>query len=64
MSIAKISFRYKNIIHIGEIDINQQVYSNGKIYLNAAQWTNNIRADSDESIFLGIGNIFPCYFYA
>ena len=29
MSIAKISFRYKNIIHVGEIDINQQVYSNG-----------------------------------
>jgi hypothetical protein len=62
MSIAKISFRYKNIIHVGEIDINQQVYSNGNIYLNAAQWTNSIRADSDESIFLGIGNIIPYYF--
>lgn len=63
MSIAKISFTYRNIIHTGEVDENQQVHSKGEIYVNAAQWTNSIRADSEESIFLGIGNIIPCYFH-
>jgi hypothetical protein len=62
MFIAKVSFIYKNFIHKGEIDENQQVHSKGEIYINAAQWCNNIRADSEESVFLGIGNIIPYYF--
>lgn len=62
MSIAKVSFIHKNLIHTGEIDENQQVHSKGEIYINAAQWCNSIRANSEESVFLGIGNIIPYYF--
>ena len=62
MSIAKVSFVYKNLIHTGEIDENQQVHCKGEIFVNAAQWTNSIRADLEESVFLGIGNIIPYYF--
>lgn len=44
MSIAKISFTYRNIIHTGEVDEIQQVRSKGEIYVNSTQWTNSIRA--------------------
>jgi len=63
MSIAKVSFIYKDIIHVGKIDKNQQILSEGVIYINANQWCNSIRVNLEESVLLGVGNIIPCFFY-